>query len=365
MEPVDLMPRTPGDSEYATAPHASMLHSVPDPGAPRSRQRTHAVPLERVLGPGRAKRQSGAHRPKRDSLSKRAAAPSPMRAQPAWEYIPDARVEATEAAESDELEPAEAPIEDYDTYAGALDAPIGGARRRKGVAVISARLPHTLGWWKTPTGHARRRRFLPSWMWTGLNVLAIILFAQITIMSEIASPATNKAIIPLFQVFAGALPDTFNAAAPTPRPVSTEAAFVATMLPYAQHASQTLGWPVSVILAQWGVEHGWSLPDFDGWNTGNTKAFDSSTGVCYGAPVVRGFCAPKTPGAGLAIYIHAAQLHYYSGIAAAARQGGPDVAARALGSSPWDEGHYTQDNSPGDTLLSAMKAFNLYRYDTP
>ena len=365
MEPVDLMSRTPGGDEDATAPHAPMLLNVSDPVTGRSRKRTHAVPLERAIGPGRTKRQSSAHRPRRDSLSKQAAAPSPKRARSEREGIPEARIEATEVAESEEPGLAEAPLEVYARHAGALDAPIGDARRRTRVAIISARLAYRLGWRKTPRGHARGRRFLPSWMWTGLNVLAIILFAQVIIMSEVDSSAINKAVNPLFQAFAGALPDTFYTAGPTPRPVSTESAFVATMLPYARHASQTLGWPVSVILAQWGVEHGWALPDFDGWNVGNTKAFNSPTGVCYGAPVVRGFCAPKTPGAGLAIYIHGAQLHYYTGIAAAARQGGPDAAARALGQSPWDAGHYTTDNSPGDSLLRAMKAFNLYRYDTP
>ena len=196
-------------------------------------------------------------------------------------------------------------------------------------------------------------------------MLAILLVAQACILSAVNSSTITKAVTPLFEAFSGAHPDTYNLVGPTPHPVDTSAAFITTMLPYARHASQTLGWPVSVILAQWGVEHGWTLPDFDGWNVGNTKAFNSPSGVCYGASVVRGFCSPKTPGAGLAIYIHGAQLHYYTGIAVAARQGGPNAAARALGASPWDAGHYTVDNSPGDTLLHAMQALNLYRYDTP
>jgi hypothetical protein len=236
--------------------------------------------------------------------------------------------------------------------------------RRRG-AILSARIARTMDSWKSVEGRAHLKRLVPPWMWAGLNVLAILLVAQAFMLGEVDSSAINYVVNPLFQAFAGAQPDMFNVPGPIPQPVHTEAAFVVTMLPYARHASQTLGWPVSVILAQWGVEHGWTLPDFDGWNVGNTKAFNSPTGVCYGAPVVRSFCAPKTPGAGLAIYIHGAQLHYYTGIAAAARQGGPDAAARALGQSPWDAGHYTTDNSPGDSLLRAMKAFNLYRYDAP
>ncbi len=227
------------------------------------------------------------------------------------------------------------------------------------------RLAHALGRGKALDRQASRKRIMPPWLWVTLNALAILLVAQACILSAANSPAITKAVAPIFEAFTGAQPEAFDTGGPTPHPVDTSSAFITTMLPYARHASQVLGWPVSVILAQWGVEHGWTLPDFDGWNVGNTKAFDSPTGVCYGAPVVRGFCAPKTPGAGLAIYIHAAQLHYYTGIAAAARQGGPNAAARALGQSPWDAGHYTVDNSPGDSLLRAMQALNLYRYDTP
>lgn len=153
---------------------------------------------------------------------------------------------------------------------------------------------------------------------------------------------------------------------PTPQPVSSPAAFIQTMLPYAEKAHQDLGWPTSVILAQWGMEHGWRLPDFDGWNLANSRPFpdpNGDGGVCYGQRVVRNFCYASTPWIGLAIYEHCAHLSYYRGVAAAARTGGAAAAARALGQSPWDAGHYTVDGVPGDTLLNAMKAFNLYQYD--
>ena len=153
---------------------------------------------------------------------------------------------------------------------------------------------------------------------------------------------------------------------PTPQPVASPAAFIQTMLPYARKAHNDLGWPTSVILAQMGVEHGWRFPDFDGWNLANSRPFpdpNGDGGVCYGQSVVRNFCYAATPWIGLAIYEHVAHLSYYRGVAAAARTGGAAAAARALGQSPWDAGHYTAGGAPGDTLINAMKRYNLYQYD--
>ena len=144
---------------------------------------------------------------------------------------------------------------------------------------------------------------------------------------------------------------------PTPHPVSTERDFLQLLLPYARVAHDQTGWPVSVILAQWGQEHGWQLPDFDGWNLGNEKAYGNQ-------PITpSGFCIAANPEIGLAQYLHVAALPYYDAIAPAARLAGADAAARALGASPWDAGHYTHDNNPGDDLLHLMRVFNLYQYD--
>ncbi len=154
---------------------------------------------------------------------------------------------------------------------------------------------------------------------------------------------------------------------PAPRPVSSPAAFIKTMLPIAQQAHRDLGWPVSVVLAQMGVEHGWRFPDFDGWNLANSKVFpdpNGDGGVCFHQSVVRSFCYAPTPQVGLAIYEHVAHLGYYSAIAKAARAGGAVAAARALGKSPWDEGHYSVNGVPGQKLIVAMNTFNLYQYDT-
>src|SRR5689334_5068945 len=46
--------------------------------------------------------------------------------------------------------------------------------------------------------------------------------------------------------------------------------FIRLALPYALQAHQALRWQTSVILAQWGLEHGWYVPDAQGYNWGNT-----------------------------------------------------------------------------------------------
>jgi hypothetical protein len=79
---------------------------------------------------------------------------------------------------------------------------------------------------------------------------------------------------------------------------------------------------------------------------------------------VRNFCYARTPGIGLAIYEHVAHLSYYRGVAAAAKSGGAVAAARALGVSPWDAGHYSANGVAGQALINAMNTFNLYQYDT-
>ena len=43
---------------------------------------------------------------------------------------------------------------------------------------------------------------------------------------------------------------------------------------------------------------------------------------------------------------------------------GANAAARALGQSPWDWGHYTNRGDPGSSLISIMRVYNLYYYDT-
>ena len=142
-------------------------------------------------------------------------------------------------------------------------------------------------------------------------------------------------------------------------------AFIQFVLPYARAAHRATGWPTSLIIAQWGLEQGWHVPSYTGYNFGN----------CAGAPgamLVPGLNVPGSPSAfayaptpqeGLRIYVYVAHLNYYAAVAPAAARGGVDAAARALGQSPWDAGHYTATGSPGSSLLSILRTYNLYRYD--
>jgi LysM domain len=147
--------------------------------------------------------------------------------------------------------------------------------------------------------------------------------------------------------------------------IQGEAAYVRFALPYAQQAHEATGWPTSVILAQWGLEQGWEAPTFTGYNFGNC-------GGLIDEPFVPGTSAPGSPSTfayadspedGVRFYIQVAKLSYYNQIASAARSGGPEAAAKALGASPWDAGHYTANNDPGSSLIALMKQYNLTQYD--
>ncbi|HEX6797474.1 MAG TPA: LysM peptidoglycan-binding domain-containing protein [Ktedonobacterales bacterium] len=148
-------------------------------------------------------------------------------------------------------------------------------------------------------------------------------------------------------------------------PVSGVHNFIAFVLPYARRAHDATGWPTSMIIAQWGLEQGWHLPSYTGYNFGNC-------GAVPGEPTIGGLNVPgspsaftysKTPEDGLRVYIHVAHLSYYTGVAWAAQHQGVDAAARALGQSPWDAGHYTDHNDPGSSLIAILHAYNLYQYD--
>jgi nucleoid-associated protein YgaU len=157
---------------------------------------------------------------------------------------------------------------------------------------------------------------------------------------------------------AAAMPPRFGTA-------SGVQSFITFALPYARQAHQATGWPVSMILAQWGLEQGWRIPGYTGYNWGNVASLP-------GAPTVGGINVPgsparftyaSTPAAGLNYYLRVAGLSYYRGVATAARKGA-DAAARALGASPWDAAHYTNIGQPGSSLIRIMRVYNLYWYDT-
>jgi surface antigen len=146
-----------------------------------------------------------------------------------------------------------------------------------------------------------------------------------------------------------------------------QASFVTQALPYAQLAHADCHWPVSLILAHWGVEQGWHVPGYTGFNWGNSSAisgFPTVAGLNVpGSPAA--FAYAKTPEQGLRIYETFCHMGYYRSVAPAAASGGVDAAAVALGRSPWDAGHYTSTNTPGSTLLMVLRVYNLYWFDRP
>ena len=154
--------------------------------------------------------------------------------------------------------------------------------------------------------------------------------------------------------------------APTYSAPSKVRAFINFTLPYARQASRQTGWPVSMILAQWGLETGWRTHTFTGYNWGNCGAMPNQPMVgglnVPGSPAA--FAYAYTPAQGVAEYVHVAHLGYYTRVAPAGRAGGANAAARALGQSPWDWAHYTNHNSPGSSIINLMRAYNLYYYDT-
>jgi hypothetical protein len=190
-------------------------------------------------------------------------------------------------------------------------------------------------------------------------LILVLVGGCVSLLSELGISAT----LGVSWVAAVWQPTTTPTPSPSPSPLTAAPAdlppnvraFIQLALPYAQQAHATLTWQTSVILAQWGLEHGWQVPDSQGYNWGNTT-------YAPGCPKPGRFCYASTPEEGLREYVYTAQLHYYDGVRAAVPQGA-DATAVALGQSPWDEGHYTGDGSPGDSLLRLMREFNLYRFD--
>lgn len=152
------------------------------------------------------------------------------------------------------------------------------------------------------------------------------------------------------QTTPGAVPPQQTPALPSGVPANVRA-FVRLALPFARQAHHALGWQTSVIVAQWGLEHGWAVPDAQGYNWGNTT-------YAPGCTQRGGFCYAPTPAEGLREYVYTARLPWYRAVTQAAQQGAAAMAV-ALGRSPWDAGHYTHDGHPGDDLLAIVQAFHL------
>lgn len=157
--------------------------------------------------------------------------------------------------------------------------------------------------------------------------------------------------------------------------VSGEHDFVCLILPFARDAQVQMltgkgalphPWYVSVMLAQWGVEQGWNMPTYTGYNFGNVSAISGQPSVPgtsqAGSP--SRFAYADTVEQGIADYVSFTKISHYTGVAAAFPDGA-QAQALALGQSPWDANHYTAIGSPGSSLLNTMKTFNLEQFDNP
>jgi CHAP domain len=161
---------------------------------------------------------------------------------------------------------------------------------------------------------------------------------------------------------------------PAQHPVATgERAFVCVLLPAARLASaeipigangQTSPWYVSVILAQWGIEQGWQTPNpLMGYNLGNVRSVPGQPTV--GAPGNGSFVYAATLQAGVYDYVYTVQHGPYAAVAAAYHTG-PDAQASALGTSPWDAGHYQEGGgAPGQDLITSLQLYHLTQFDQP
>jgi hypothetical protein len=121
--------------------------------------------------------------------------------------------------------------------------------------------------------------------------------------------------------------------------------FYTEVLPDARIASERTGVPVSVVLAQWGVETGYGTSA--AWLEGSNFA-----GVSAGGRPVR----YRDRAEGLAAYIKTMLSPRYESVRAA---GSADESAKALAASAWDAGHY----GDGATLLSVLERDHLTRFD--
>jgi len=167
---------------------------------------------------------------------------------------------------------------------------------------------------------------------------------------------------------------------PTPQPIYPDHPvvggsynFICTALPFARLANQRMEeagmshpWYVSTILAQWGVEFGWSMPSYTGYNFGNVSGIP-------GYPAVGGINVPGSPSSfayaytplqGVDYYVLFVQNGYYNNVADAYPRG-PIAQALAIGASPWDADHYNLGGQWGGKLTSAIQTFDLTRFDNP
>jgi len=210
-------------------------------------------------------------------------------------------------------------------------------------------------------------------------IAIIIIFAAIALSVTFASITPAKTLVsPLLSWAGSGGVATIPTATPGPQGGSQPVVygvhdFSCAALPFARLAQNQMThgdrplvhpWYVSVIIAQWGVEQGWTMPTYTGYNFGNVSAIG-------GLPEVPGTSAPGSPSAfayastaeqGATEYVIYVKNGLYDSVTNA-WAGGAEAQALALGNSPWDAGHYTSDGRAGDTLISTMRIFNLQAFD--
>lgn len=150
--------------------------------------------------------------------------------------------------------------------------------------------------------------------------------------------------------------------------------FLDQMAPYARAASQQTGVPVSLILAQWGIESAWGTSK--GFRTRNNVG-----GISYGSPTppswsnaIRMEPRPANEGGYYMVYgnldgyvkdyVTVMKNKRYDGVRAAAKTEGLVDDARAMGVSGYAAGQYKGAGGvPGDSLIATIRANELWKYD--
>ncbi len=159
----------------------------------------------------------------------------------------------------------------------------------------------------------------------------------------------------------------------------TPAEFADWAKPYADKASQATGLPVSVIIAQWGVETGWGTSKLfrqhnnlggiqfrPAAKAGGTQAY-SADGTFAGYTSYDQFVSDyvrvwSQNAFGYPEARAAAKASYSSPVERAV------ATARAVGASGYDAGHYREDSpsaAPGESLVRAITSYGLISFDQP
>ncbi len=232
----------------------------------------------------------------------------------------------------------------------------------------------------TPSLSPKAKARAHSFVITGLIGVLIVLTITLTPLTMVRADPLSHWMAGVAQ-FTPPTPTATSAPAPiksvqpyyAPHPVVSGVwNFICAALPYARMAQQDQEqagmrpWYVSVILSQWGIEDGWTMPTYTGYNFGNTSALSGYPWIA-GLPVAgspTAFAYAYTPAQGVFYYVTFSKMGYYVGVSAA-YYSGPVAQMLALGASPWDADHYAINGRYGAKLLNNYYTFNLQRFDNP